>query len=146
VIRLVPHDSHLPERVQTMAPISAKPPRDGAWARLASMKGARPIRLLQRPEEIKVMALMPDEPPRQFQWRRHAHRLVRIQGPERIADEWWRPRSNGKQMPANIVPPVRDYYRVEDDDGGRFWLFRDGTINANAVGGATKWFLHGFCA
>jgi protein ImuB len=43
-------------------------------------------------------------------------------------------------MPANIIPPVRDYYRVEDDDGGRFWLFRDGAHNA------TKWFLHGFCA
>jgi protein ImuB len=38
------------------------------------------------------------------------------------------------------VPPVRDYYRLEDDDGGRFWLFRDGPINAN------RWFLHGFCA
>jgi protein ImuB len=140
VIRLAPHDSHLPERVQTMAPISAKLPRDDAWARLASMKGARPIRLLQRPEEIKVVSMLPDEPPRQFQWRRHAHRLVRTQGPERIADEWWRPRSNGKQMPANIVPPVRDYYRVEDDDGGRFWLFRDGMRND------VKWYLHGFCA
>jgi protein ImuB len=43
-------------------------------------------------------------------------------------------------MPANIIPPVRDYYRVEDDDGSRFWLFRDGPLNA------AKWFLHGFCA
>ena len=41
---------------------------------------------------------------------------------------------------AVIIPPVRDYYRVEDDDGGRFWLFRDGPLNA------AKWFLHGFCA
>ena len=44
-------------------------------------------------------------------------------------------------MAANIVPPVRDYYRVEDHDGGRFWLFRDGPMN-----GAHHWYLHGFCA
>lgn len=140
VVRLVPRDSHLPERVQTTAPVSVKPVQDGAWSRLASMKGARPTRLLQRPEPVSVTALLPDDPPRQFQWRRHAHRIVRVEGPERLADEWWRPRSNGKYALANSMPPARDYYRVEDDDGGRFWLFRDGPHNA------AKWFLHGFCA
>ena len=55
-----------------------------------------------------------------------AHRIVRAEGPERLADEWWRPRPDGSRPPANTVPPFRDYYRVEDDDGGRFWLFRDG--------------------
>ena len=104
------------------------------------MKGARPTRLLQRPEPVDVLALLPDDPPRQFQWRRQAHKVMKVEGPERIADEWWRPRSNGRVMPANIIPPVRDYYRVEDDDGGRFWLFRDGSTNS------AKWFLHGFCA
>lgn len=140
VVRLLPRDSHIPERVQTTAPISAPAAAEGAWTRLAAMKGARPTRLLQRPEPVEVTALLPDEPPRQFTWRRHAHKVVKVEGPERIADEWWRPRPSGKVMPANIVPPVRDYYRVEDDDGGRFWLFRDGPLNA------AKWFLHGFCA
>jgi protein ImuB len=104
------------------------------------MKGARPTRLLQRPEQVNVTALLPDDPPRQFQWHRHTHRIVKVEGPERVADEWWRPRPSGKVMPANIVPPVRDYYRVEDNDGGRFWLFRDGSLNS------AKWYLHGFCA
>jgi protein ImuB len=140
VVCLLPRDSHIPERVQTTAPIAAPPAPDGAWARLASMKGARPTRLLQRPELVETMAEVPDEPPRQFVWRRHAHRLVKVEGPERIADEWWRPRPGGKVMPANILPPVRDYYRVEDNDGGRFWLFRDGPLNG------AKWYLHGFCA
>lgn len=139
VVRLAPRDSHLPDRVQAHVPLSTPVP-EGAWARLASMKGTRPTRLLQRPEPVDVTALMPDEPPRQFQWRRHAHKIVRVEGPERIADEWWRPRPSGKVMPANIVPPVRDYYRVEDNDGGRFWLFRDGARNT------AKWYLHGFCA
>jgi protein ImuB len=139
VVRLAPHDSHLPHRVQVAVPFATAVP-EGAWARLASIKGPRPIRLLQRPEEIKVTAMMPDEPPRQFQWHRHAHRLVRVEGPERLADEWWHARPDGKTVKANILPPVRDYYRVEDDDGGRFWLFRDGIRND------VKWYLHGFCA
>jgi protein ImuB len=139
VVRLAPHDSHLPARAQVSVPF-ATPVPEGAWARLASMKGPRPIRLLQRPEEVSVTAMIPDDPPRQFQWHRHTHRIVRVQGPERIADEWWHPRPNGKVVPANIVPPVRDYYRVEDNDGARFWLFRDGMVNT------AKWYLHGFCA
>ena len=146
VVQLLPRDSHLPERVQTTAPVSVPAAPAGAWARLASMKGARPTRLLQRPEAVEVTALMPDDPPRQFNWRRHAHKVVKVEGPERLADEWWRPRSNGHHAPANSVPLVRDYYRVEDDDGGRFWLFRDGPHNAAAGGGTTRWFLHGFCA
>ena len=82
-----------------------------------------------------------------FHWRRHAHRIVRAEGPERLADEWWRPRPDGSRPPANIVPPFRDYYRVEDDDGGRFWLFRDGAYTSAANGRPTaRWFLHGFCA
>ena len=64
VVRLLPRDSHIPERVQTVAPISAPAAPDGAWARLASMKGVRPTRLLQRPELVETMAEVPDEPPR----------------------------------------------------------------------------------
>ena len=147
VVRLLPRDSHLPERVQVSAPVSSKPAANGAWRRLAGMKGARPTRLLQRPEPVEVTAFVPDDPPSVFHWRRHAHRIVRADGPERIADEWWRPRPDGSRPPANDVPPVRDYYRVEDDDGGRFWLFRDGPYRLAANGQPTaRWFLHGFCA
>ena len=101
VVRLLPRDSHLPERVQTTAADRAPAAPAGAWARIASMKGARPTRLLQRPEPVEIIAALPDDPPRRFVWRRHAHRLVRVEGPERIADEWWRPRPSGKVMPAS---------------------------------------------
>lgn len=147
VVRLLPRDSHLPERVQMPAPVSSKPAASGAWRRVGDMKGARPTRLLQRPEPVEVTAFVPDDPPSVFHWRRHAHRIVRADGPERIADEWWRPRPDGSRPPASDVPPVRDYYRVEDDDGGRFWLFRDGPYRLAANGRPTaRWFLHGFCA
>jgi protein ImuB len=146
VVRLLPRDSHLPEREQTTGP-AAEPAADNSWQRLASYKGARPTRLLQRPEPINVMAPIPDDPPRNFQWRQHTHRIVRAEGPERLADEWWRLRPDGSRPPANIVPPYRDYYRVEDGDGGRFWLFRDGPYTTAANGQPTaRWFLHGFCA
>jgi len=146
VVRLLPRASHLPEHVQTMAAVAVKAAPPGAWRRVASFKGTRPTRLLQRPEPVDVIAPVPDDPPMTFRWRQHAHRIVRAEGPERLADEWWRPRPNGRHAMANIEPPVRDYYRVEDDDGGRFWLFRDGAYNADTNGQGTKWFLHGFCA
>lgn len=147
VVRLLPHDSHLPERVTVATCASSKPAAADAWRRLANLKGARPTRLLQRPEPVDVTAFVPDDPPSVFRWRRHAHRIVRADGPERIADEWWRPRPDGSRPPAGTVPPVRDYYRVEDDDGGRFWLFRDGPYKVAANGQPTaRWFLHGFCA
>jgi protein ImuB len=147
VVRLLSRDSHLPERVQVAAAVSSKPAAPGAWRRVADLKGARPTRLLQRPEPVEVTAFVPDDPPSVFRWRRHAHRIVRADGPERIANEWWRPRSDGTHPPAGSLPPVRDYYRVEDDDGGRFWLFRDGPYQLAANGQPTaRWFLHGFCA
>ena len=147
VVRLLSRDSHLPERVQVAAAVSSKPAPAGAWRRVASLKGARPTRLLQWPEPVEVTAIVPDDPPSVFHWRRHAHRIVRADGPERIANEWWRPRSDGTHPPAGTLPPVRDYYRVEDDDGGRFWLFRDGPYQLAANGQPTaRWFLHGFCA
>ena len=146
VVRLLPRDSHLPERVQT-AGASARPAPAGAWRRVANLKGARPTRLLQRPEPVEVTAFVPDDPPSVFHWRQHAHRIVRADGPERVADEWWRSRPDGSRPPATTVPPFRDYYRVEDDDGGRFWLFRDGPYAMAANGRPTaRWFLHGFCA
>jgi protein ImuB len=35
---------------------------------------------------------------------------------------------------------VRDYYRVEDQDGVRFWVFREGLYTPKTP---ARWFLHG---
>ena len=91
--------------------------------------------LLRRPERIDhVLAELPDQPPRRFSWRGTAHRVVRAEGPERVAGEWWR------RAPERHA--VRDYFRVEDEAGQRFWLFRRGD-GVRGQTGDLSWFLHG---
>ena len=38
----------------------------------------------------------------------------------------------------------RDYYRVEDEEGRRFWLYREGFWGHEAT--APRWYLHGLFA
>lgn len=86
--------------------------------------GLRPLRIESPPRSLRAMSIAPDGPPLSFHYQAHQHQVACCWGPERIETGWWR------------GPPVRrDYYRVEDDHGGRFWLFRD-----LECGG---WYLHG---
>jgi len=93
------------------------------------LRQLRPVRLFPRPEPVEAMAPVPDDPPLWFRWRHIGHRVRRADGPERIAGEWWREES-----------PPRDYYRVEDEEGRRFWLYRCGLYQPQA---RPQWFLHG---
>jgi protein ImuB len=130
VWRPAPVQSWVPERaVARAAPLTPPPPQ--TW----DPDRPRPIRLFKRPEPIEATALLPDDPPVQFEWRGRVRRVRRAEGPERIAQEWWR--VAGEEIGADRF---RDYYRVEDEDGARFWLFRTGV-----PGGAREvvWRLHG---
>jgi len=93
------------------------------------------VRLLDPPQPVDAMALLPDHPPVAFTWRRIRHRVRRADGPERIAGEWWK--RDGEMR------SVRDYFRIEDEEGRRFWLFRRGD-GQDSVTGDMRWFLHGF--
>jgi protein ImuB len=127
--RLLPHESHLPERAQrffAFAPGSGK-----IW----DADKPRPMRLLSRPEPIEAVAPVPDDPPLMFRWRRRLYRVARAEGPERILGEWWRG--------AREAQLLRDYYRVEDEDGRRYWLFRSGLYRPET---RSRWFLHGLYA
>ena len=96
----------------------------------------RPLHLFDPPQRIEVMAEVPDGPPRRFRCRRVLHEVTRYEGPERIAAQWWR-RRDGKGL-------TRDYYRVEDVRGRRFWLFRHGLyVTEKAV---PEWYVHGLFA
>jgi protein ImuB len=91
----------------------------------------RPIQLLRKPERIEVTAPIPDYPPMLFRYNGKLHKIVRADGPERIEQEWWI--QQGQH---------RDYYRVEDEEGMRYWLFRLGHYDDETF----QWFIHGFFA
>jgi protein ImuB len=107
----------------------------------------RPLLLLPRAEPADVTALVPDGPPRRFRWRGVTYEVAGAQGPERIGAEWWR-------RPLPFAAPqtgegwagefTRDYYLVEDADGHRFWLFREGLYERETM--TARWFVHGLFA
>ncbi len=125
VYRLAPVPSLVPERMARRIPALA-PPTGSVWPENLP----RPTRLLDPPEPVVATALLPDHPPAFFVWRKVRHRVAKADGPERITPEWW---SGDKSSFA------RDYYRVETEQGGRFWIFRDAPA---AEGG--RWWMHGF--
>jgi protein ImuB len=135
-------ESHLPERAERFAPPGFGEAPQAPVAPLDTTPGAapaRPLVLFDRPEEAHVLATVPDGPPVRFTWRRLARRVVRADGPERITPEWW-------SVPPGTVPPrLRDYYVVEDEDGRRYWLFREGLYGEGA-GASPRWFVHGLFA
>jgi protein ImuB len=137
LLRLHPADRHIPEQAQQPAPARDRPPTP--WpAQTPGETPMRPLFLLDPPEIVEVLAEVPDGPPHRFRWRRHQHRIARAEGPERIAPEWWRSRSG--RLDAGHT---RDYWRVEDGEGRRFWLFRAGFYGSAAP---PLWYLHGLFA
>ncbi|MEL7319853.1 MAG: DNA polymerase Y family protein, partial [Pseudomonadota bacterium] len=129
VCRPVPRASHVPERSQGW---------QGALEPQTALQGvfdfhSRPLKLLDRVEKIAVLYASPDGFPQRFRWRGHVRDVVRVEGPERIAPEWWRERSTVR---------LRDYYRIEDAGGRRYWIYRHG-IAGDQRGGLPDWYLQG---
>lgn len=131
VRRLVPSASHSPERAQCWESLSGA---SGASAPSCEAGKERPLKLLDRPEQVAVLYATPDGYPKSFRWRGKVYEVVRVEGPERIAPEWWR---------ANSLTRLRDYYRIEDQGGQQYWLYRNGMVN-DGRGGLPDWFLSGF--
>ncbi len=97
---------------------------------------SRPLTIFETPEPARVIAAVPDGPPMRLTWRRVTRKIVKSQGPERIAPEWWN-LSDGERP--------RDYYHIEDEEGRRYWLYRDGLYGEDE-GPPPKWFVHGLSA
>jgi protein ImuB len=145
-------ESWIPERSEAWAPAGP----DAPPARLEADARARPILLLDPPELVEAIAELPDGVPARFIWRRAPRRVVKAEGPERLSREWWRdpvpisahPHESGDELdkisiPSKAVPRTRDYYRVEDDQGRRYWLFREGLYNREEIDRPPSWWLHG---
>ena len=132
VSKFVARGSHLPERAQRRIP----PYMEHAPVQYDLSFHQRPLKLLDRAEHITVIYATPEGLPRRFRWRGSLHDIAKVEGPERIAPEWWRERSTAR---------LRDYYRIEDAKGRRYWIYRDGLIG-DGRGGLPDWYLHGFFA
>lgn len=131
VVRPQVHEEHAPERasgwysaLSDREAKSAKQPADGVQR--------RPVRLFSPGQQIEVMAGVPDGPPIRFRWRRVMREVVRAEGPERISGNWQKREK------------TRDYYRVEDKQGRRYWLYREGFYGDNDL--SPRWYLHGLFA
>ena len=139
VLRLVPTPRHPPEHAQHAhaAPSSANVTPSLPERSPHRPMAPRPLQLLAQPEPIEAVAPVPDRPPVMFRWRRRRHQVALADGPERIAPEWW------LEDPAELfgdAERLRDYYRVEDTEGGRFWVFRAGLYRPDRP---PKWYMHG---
>jgi protein ImuB len=123
--RYLPAEHYWPERsYQLAADLSEEKKIDWPTHR------PRPLQLLRSPEKIEVMAPIPDYPPMNFRYKGKLYKVVSADGPERIEQEWWLNRGEH-----------RDYYHVEDEEGTRYWIFREGHYNE---AGTAQWFLHGY--
>lgn len=139
VKRLVPvSETRLPELAVRAEPFAAS---RSAWAEeppaVDDGTPLRPLTLFARPQPIEVTAEIPEGAPQQFRWRRLNRRIVAAEGPERLEPEWGRPTE---------LQRVRDYYRLEDDDGRRYWVFREGhygETDADRQPVSPRWFMHG---
>jgi protein ImuB len=137
VTRLVPQATHIPEQAMLAMPAAqwrgnAAPAWDGPFA---VAQPTRPLRIFEKPEPVEALAQVPDGPPLRFRWRRVMHEVAAIEGPERIAPEWWK---------AEHSPLTRDYFRVEDREGRRFWMYREGLYGSESQ--RPRWFMHGLFA
>ncbi|MGM4921578.1 Y-family DNA polymerase [Tardiphaga sp. 804_B3_N1_9] len=144
VLVYLPVESHIPERAMLGVPAQhhLAAAMQAAWPVREDEPPLRPLRLFEQPELIDVpLAEFPDKPPKKFTWRRVSHNVVHVEGPERVSMEWWR---------SQEAKPTRDYFRVEDEAGQRFWLFRDGLYgeirDADDQAVSPQWFVHGLFA
>ena len=159
IVRPLPVASHLPERAVTFAAF-AEAPVTLETHECPPVPVERPLRLLRQPEPVEVMAEVPEGPPLNFRWRRTHYRIARTEGPERIGSEWWleslslerkndekdevyerRRKQAAVEKTAHLT---RDYFCVEDAEGRRYWLYRQGLYGMSKE--PPRWFMHGLFA
>lgn len=137
VLQFVSENTHDPGRAARTVPAIGNSVISSLWPRSDTPDfPLRPLLIFNPPQPIRIlMAEVPDGPPLKFTWRRREYSVVCAEGPERIAPEWWRVSSDD---------PTRDYYRLEDCEGHRFWLFRAGFYGSETQ--SLGWFIHGVFA
>lgn len=134
ILTFIPNDTHIPEAAWATMSAQYSRASKGPWKKIRGVKEAprRPLRMWMKSEPVSILCAVPGKAPWHFRWRRAVHVIKHIEGPERIAMEWWRHK---------VPQPTRDYFRVEDESGRRFWIYRSGVFERDWV--SSKWFMHG---
>ena len=129
ILAFRPNDTHIPETAWAAVPAQYAQASKLSWEKIRSAGDApcRPLRLFTRPEPVTLLATASGS--QHLRWRKVQHGVAHCEGPERIAMEWWR---------HETLQPARDYFRLEDGEGRRYWLYRAGV--------PPQWFLHGVFA
>ncbi len=137
ILRLQEQNTHWPEHAVVALPAAEFQPHASAapCPAAASEAPERPLRLFESPEPVEAIASVPDGPPLRFRWRKLMHEVAAVEGPERISPEWWRQEARAL---------TRDYFRIEDREGQRFWLFREGLYASETA--RPRWYVHGVFA
>jgi protein ImuB len=134
VCRFRIRESLLPESAVEFRPVTAPVLPSAVWPE----HRARPVYLIRPAIPIEVSTLLPGELPVQFRMGHRLHRIVRVEGPERLTPEWWRMES--------LSWEARDYFRIEDEEGARFWIFREKKTpetTSETTNDTARWFLCG---
>ena len=133
-VRVFAHcDTHIPERRFALQPaLTATQKEKLSFRETQSEVITRPLILFPRPERVEAIAEVPEGPPLKFRWRKVSYDVVRAEGPERIACEWWKD---------DRAAHTRDYFRIEDREGYRLWVFRHGLYERETH--SPNWYVHG---
>lgn len=135
-----------PERVTVMAEVPDGPPLRFVWRRVT-----RSVIRADGPERISP------------EWWTHTAPPPASQSPQGASRNWLSPKLDKRAdfdliaefrasleaaedgQTITILPRARDYYRVEDEAGRRYWLFRDG-LYEDGRGGPPDWYVQGLFA
>jgi protein ImuB len=134
ILAFEPADTHIPECAFAAVPAQYAREANIAWKKIRQPGEAprRPLRLFSKPEQTSLLRSVPGSTSFHMRWRRTQRIVSHVEGPERIAMEWWRHQE---------APPTRDYFRAETEDGRRFWLYRDGVFERDGL--SPQWRVHG---
>ena len=135
-----------PEEIKVLAEVPDGPPLRFVWRRIA-----RSVARADGPERSAP------------EWWTHTAPPPPAQSPDGVERKWLAPKLDRRAdaalidrirsdletedpgEPVSNLPRARDYYRVEDESGRRYWVFRQGLYH-DGRGGTPAWFVHGVFA
>lgn len=135
-----------PEPIEVLAEVPDGPPQRFVWRRVV-----RRVMRADGPERISP------------EWWRHTRAPDSAASPQGTDRKWLAPKldrradaglidtiraelETAQDAVANaVLQRARDYYRIEDETGRRYWVFRKG-LYGDGRGGPPEWYVHGLFA